>query len=658
MSPVDVRPTAGPSCVVHYSIRDTVAVLTIDNPPVNASSAAVRAGLLERISEAALDKAVRAVVIIGSGEHFVAGSDLREFSAERLPKPELPEVIAAIEACPKPVVAALSGATLGGGLELALGCDWRIALEGCRVGLPEVLLGIIPGAGGTQRAMRLLGPARALALAASGKTYRISNLAELVDRVVTDDLLDEAIRFAGSIWGKRILMDQEIPPWQAGELADEAGRIIAAAEGRPQIIAAVGAVAAGLILPPVAALHHERSEFTRLRNSPEAAALRYQFFARRAALKANRPSDPSISVQRVSIVGAGRMGLGITRALIEAGVRVDVFDDNRTASLQGFKWLKRQYRRLVGAGQLSRREADERLGRFQVADSLEDLRGADLYIETLFDDLEAKRVLLARLEPLAGNKPLVTTTANLDVEALSAVLVDPGRLVGVHFFTPAHRTRVLEVIRTVHTNAAALNTVFAAARLMDKVPVVAGVRPGLIGNRIYNAFRRQCDLMLQDGASPAEMDGALTAFGFASGPFAASDRAGLYPARRMRQCKAAVIGHQDGIPDAAEGQHGEDRWAAVNTRHSGAGRSTIPPGEIILRALLAMANETALLLADGIAERASDVDLLLVLGLGFPANRGGICFWTGQQDRVTLQKGLVQLSGNGFILADLSRLHL
>jgi 3-hydroxyacyl-CoA dehydrogenase len=672
---------------VNYRVSQQVAVLTIHNPPVNASSAAVRSGLVDGIARASADPAVEAIVLIGSGRNFVSGSDLKEFSSTALPKPELPTVIDAIEACPVPVIAAISGATLGGGLELALGCDWRIAEEGSMVGLPETTLGMIPGAGGTQRLLRLLGPAETIAWVTSGVRHRLSgsNSQGIVDRVTTGDLESEAISFALENPGKRVLMNQPIPEWPPGEVENAAVSAIAAAKGRPQIIAAVGAVLAGMALPGGHALAHERAEFTRLRNGQEAGALRHQFFARRTVLKANRPTAPA-PLSRVAVVGAGTMGAGIARTFADAGLEVLLYDENDATVDRATASLRSAYKRLAVAGRLSQVEAEARARRIIASGSVNDLRGADLYIEAVFEDLAIKRSVLKRLETLPGGAPLATNTSYLDLNEIAQALTAPERLVGMHFFSPAHRTPVLEVIRGEATGEPALNAAFSAAGLLDKVPLVAGVCEGFIGNRIYNTYRRQCELLLEEGALPNQIDKSLTGFGFAMGPFAVADMSGLDIAWRMRQSKASSRDPRERYPDVADtlcelgrfGQksgrgwyrYGQDRRTPIpdadveelilaSSARKGIQRKAFTAEAIVRRALLAMANEAALLLAEGIAERPSDVDLMLVLGYGFPAHQGGICYWATQQDPRALmreQEELALVTGPGFVRADLALL--
>lgn len=651
---------------VSYEVRDAVALLVIDNPPVNASTQAVRAGLIDGLRKAATDDAVVGVVIAGNGANLIAGSDLGEFAAFSLPEPQLPQVIAAIEVCPKPVVAAVSGATLGGGLELALGCDGRVASASSVVGFPEITLGMIPGAGGTQRTLRLVGPRKTLDLVTSGRRVAVTEPLgrALVDEVVDGDPTEAALARARTRVEKRNLMDE--PPLldDPGEVEAAAQAAIAEAQGTPEVIAAVGAVLAGLALPSRRALDHERGEFTRLRTSADSAALRHGFFATMAAKRASRPSE-AIDLRSVAVVGAGTMGRGIARAFLEAGLHVTIYDEKTDAA----------------------RAAQRQLGtRLSVADTFEGLAGHDLYIEAVFEEIEVKSKVLAALEGLATDAPLATNTSYLDIEQLADSLRSPARLVGMHFFSPAHRTRVLEVISAERTSSTATDAALTAARLLGKQAIRSRPGPGFIGNRIYNAYRWQCELMLEEGALPQQIDAAMDDFGFAMGPFAVWDMSGLDVACRMRRATAADRDPAARYPEAAEvlcdqGRLGQktglgwyryvegSRSPVVDptvaelietiARRKGVARRTFSSQEISRRALLAMANEASLLLREGVSDRVTDVDLMLVLGYGFPARRGGIGFWVRSQDRRLLESELDELAlvtGSGFRRGDLGLL--
>ncbi|WP_231476419.1 3-hydroxyacyl-CoA dehydrogenase NAD-binding domain-containing protein [Rhodococcus sp. UNC23MFCrub1.1] len=670
--------------VVAYGTDGPVAVLTIDNPPVNASSAAVRAGLLTGLSDALADDTVEAVVLIGAGDNFISGSDLREFDGP-VPEPTLPTVIAAIEASPKPVVAALSGATLGGGLELALACDARVARAGGLVGLPEITLGMIPGAGGTQRPLRILGPARTLELITSGRRLPVEWAAEhsLVDLVTEAPLRDAAVAFARDRAVKRVLLDLPVAPDEVpGDLERTAAKVLAKGGGRPQYAAAVSAVLSGVALPSSVATAFERSEFTRLRNGPEAAALRHLFFVRRETAKANRPSLRR-AVDAVGVVGAGTMGAGIARAFVESGTSVVLVDKDPASARAAVDRLRTTYDTAIERGRMRRDEAESALMLLTPGQSISALEGCDLVIEAVFEDMAVKKDLLRRLQRVVRpDVTLATNTSYLDVDDLASVIERPGRLVGMHFFSPAHRAAVLEVVRGRDTSRESLDRALSAAAVLRKLPIVAGVCDGFIGNRIYNAYRRQCELMLEEGAYPEQIDRALVAFGFAMGPFAVSDMSGLDIAWRMRQSKAATRDPSERYPDVADtlcelgrfGQKTGSGWyrypngsrtprpdpsvAALIEKSSaqkGIARVPFTDDQIVDRALLSMVNEAALLLSEAIADRAGDIDLMLTLAYGFPSHVGGLTPWLRAQSLDDVRRRLDQLAevtGPGFTVGD------
>lgn len=673
------------SAVVTYETEGRTAVLTIDNPPVNASSAAVRSGLIAGIGRAAEDGDVDNVVLIGAGGNFVSGSDLTEFAADELPEPTLPDVVAAIERCPKPVVAALSGATLGGGLELALGCDARIASRDAVIGLPEITLGMIPGAGGTQRPLRLIGAAATLEFVTSGARRPVSSAAGLLDEVTEAPLRDAACHHAAALTGKRILRTEIVRPDDPTELGQAITDALRRGRGRPQYAAAVAAVLSGLALDSDTAFTFERNEFNRLRVSSTARALRHLFFARRAAHKAARPSTPR-PVTQVGVIGAGTMGAGISRAFVEHDIPVVLIDQNGPAAVRAVDAVRSTFERAVADGRVDAAVADRRRQLLTTGSSLSDLSGCDLVIEAVFEDMAVKKDLLNRLQDaLPPSVVFATNTSYLDIDDMSKVLRQPERLVGMHFFSPAHRAAVVEVVRAERTSRDAMDCAFRATAALAKTAIVARVCYGFIGNRIYNAYRRQCELMLEEGALPHQVDRALVEFGFAMGPFAVSDMSGLDIAWRMRQASAHQRDPRERYPDVADtlceaGRLGQktgagwyrydsgsrkplvdpevDALVIASSARKGLTRRDFTPAEIVDRAVLAMANEAALLLADGIAERSGDIDLMLTMAYGFPEHIGGLTPWV-QAHRDGLGQrleGLAAASGFGFRRGDLALL--
>ncbi|QUH06302.1 enoyl-CoA hydratase/isomerase family protein [Saccharopolyspora erythraea] len=619
-----------------------VAVVVLDNPPVNASTAAVRAGLLDALRATAADETVTGVVLIGAGKHLMSGSDLREFSVDELPEPQLPEVLAAIEAHPRPVVAALSGATLGGGLELALACDRRVALAGCRVGLPEVGLGMIPGAGGIVRGVRLLEPDRLLDLVVAAEPIPVGVAGELglVDEVVTDRLRDAAVAAARST-AKCVL--STLPPRTGKPVLFEetARRLISRHGATPGVLAAAGAVLAATVLPATAALRHERAEFTRLRRGPEAAARRHLFFARTAVARAGRPKVGR-PIRTVGVVGAGTMGAGIARAFVSAGADVALVDRDPAA-------LER------AADQVARAGGDA-AARLRTGTALDVLSDADLVVEAVVEDRGVKAAVLGEVAgAVRPGLPLATNTSYLDIDALAATAVaDPERVLGMHFLAPAHRTGVLEVVRGRATSQDALDHVLSAARLLGKLPVIVGVCDGFVGNRIFSAYRHQCELLVEEGATPRQVDEALLDVGVAMGPFAVADMSGLDVAWHARRRRDAAREPRERYSDLADrlvekgrlGQKTGAGWyryvtgdrtpyddpatevliAEARAAHGIAPRE-IGTVEIVERVLTATANEAALVLAEGIATRPGDIDVLMTRGYGFPERLGGPCHW-------------------------------
>lgn len=663
-----------------------VAVLVIDNPPINAGSAAVRRGLLECIEAFAADPQLQAAVIIGAGSTFVAGSDLREFGTP-LHEPQLPTVIRAIEDCGKPVVAALHGAALGGGFELALGCDARIAAPGTVVGLPEVTLGIIPGAGGTQRLPRVVGAPAAIEMICSGARVEAkAALAQgMIDSVVDGDLRAAAITHARGLQGaKQRLRDRPAPPADAAELQAASRSALRTGRSRPAVCAAIDAVTVSLRLPMDEALAKERAAFQSLRVAHDALALRHLFFAEREA-----PKQPGLqgtaprTIHRIAVIGAGTMGSGIAIAVLDAGYDVLLLEQDEAALTRGQDRIADHYAGRVRAGKMDAAVADACQGRLQTSLDWARVAEADLVIEAVFEDLGVKQEVFRRLDALARPAAvLATNTSYLDLDAIAAATARPQDVIGLHFFSPANVMRLLEVVRGAQTAPEVLATGLEVARRLKKQVVVTANAFGFIGNRIYSAYRRQCEFMIEEGAYPEDVDAALEAWGFAMGPFAVADMSGLDIAWRMRQsqaasrdpnaryvripdrlCEAGRFGRKTGAGYYRYSADGKERTpdpavrAIIDEESAAKGilRRAMSAEEIQRRALLAMVNEAALLLAEGVAQRASDVDVVLANGYGFPRWEGGPVFWARERGAAALEKdldALERLSGPGFVRGD------
>jgi 3-hydroxyacyl-CoA dehydrogenase len=614
-------------------------------------------------------------VIIGAGKTFVAGSDIREFG-KPIRDPQLPAVIETIESCTKPVVAAIHGASLGGGFELALGCDVRIAAADAVVGLPEVTLGMIPGAGGTQRLPRLTGLAAAIEIVTSGRRVPAPEALRLgmLDAVVTDDLRTAAVRHAEGLAGhKRRIGELPIPREEPDTIEKAAQTAIARARGRDVIKQAIEAVRSAARLPFQEGLSQERAVFHRLRESEEAAAHRHLFFAQRNAARLSGLEDAKPRpVHRVGLIGAGTMGAGIAVCMINAGLPVTLVERDQTLLTAGMDRIRAIYRRAIDGGQLSTAQAEQRIGAITPAVDLAMLSDADLVIEAVFEDMAVKQSLFRDLEPvLKANAVLASNTSYLDLDALAGMTRFPERVVGLHFFSPAHVMRLLEIVRGAATAPDVLATALSLGKRVGKVSVVARVGEGFIGNRIYSAYRTQCEFMLEEGAYPEDVDAALVGFGFAMGPFAVGDMSGLDIAWRTRQRLAATRDPNERYPVILDrlcekGRFGQKTGAGWYRYPDGARRGAPDPEvrtiieavssaqgytrhpfsheQIQWRALTAMLNESALLLEENIAERPSDVDLVMVNGYGFPSNKGGPLFWASRRPRERILAALEELA--------------
>ena len=665
--------------VATFVVRD-VLVIEIRNPPINAGSLAVRQGILDALAHLNATPQLLGAVIIGGGRTFIAGSDLREFG-KPLEDPQLPAVILAIEASSRPVVAALHGAALGGGFELALGCDARVADRQAVVGLPEVTLGMIPGAGGTQRLPRRAGLAKSITLICTGQ--RISAVEaealRLVDQVVDADLLESAVECVHRLAGRKVrIRDEQVRVESAQEIADAERQALHKGKGRPSVVAAIESIHLAATRPIDEALAHERAVFQRFRLGNDASALRHLFFAEREACKL--PSDVLATarpVQTVAVIGAGAMGTGIAICALDAKLKVLLLDREATALQAGTQRVTRHYQGRVEAGKMDAAAAAIAEGRLTPTTDWASLGDADVVIEAVFEDLDIKREVFRQIDRYARpGAVLATNTSYLDVDAIASATTRPGDVLGLHFFSPANVMKLLEVVRGTRTGSEALATGMALGLKLRKLPVLAGNAFGFIGNRIYNAYRRQCEFMLEDGTWPEDVDHALVSMGFAMGPFAVADLSGLDIAWRMRKsqaarrdpreryvdildqlCELGRLGRKSsaGYYTYAEGRQAKTTDATVReiilraSTQRGRTRQPLGAETIQRRALLAMVNEAALLLAEGVAARPGDIDVVMVQGYGFPRWEGGPAFWARRQDRARLDMDLDQLmAGNGF----------
>lgn len=678
---------AAPARVVKLERRGDVALVTIDNPPVNAASKAVRVALADAVREIDGDASIRAAVIACAGSTFVAGADIREFGRP-IEEPSLPAVVAAILASSRPFVAAIHGTALGGGFELALACDARVIAKDAAVGLPEVTLGIIPGAGGTQHLPRIVGMAAAIDIVCSGRRIRAREALdlELVDRIAESDVVAEAVELAHSLAGrKHRVSDKRVPAEDPARVEEAAQAALKAGRKRPQVVAAIEAIRRSASTPYAEALKAEREVFNKLREGPEAAALRYLFFAERESAKV--PELEGVApraISSVSVIGAGTMGGGIAIAFADAGYDVTLMDRETAAVERGFERIAKTYAGSVSSGRLTEEESQRRMARIRTTADVAAAAQADLLIEAVFEDMAIKKEVFVELDRAAPpDAILATNTSYLDVDEIAAVTSRAPQVLGMHFFSPANVMRLLEVVRARRTSPETLATALAVGRKLRKLPVIARVGDGFIGNRIYAAYRRQAELMVEEGARPEEVDAAIEAFGFAMGPFAVSDLAGLdiawlnrkrlAPTRDPRSryveiadrlCELGRFGQKTRAgwyryPEGARRGQPDPEVHAMIEAHSqakGIARRPFTAEEIQWRELVTMVNEAALLLAEGVALRASDVDLVLANGYGFPKHEGGPLFWASRQDRSRLHReldALEKVTGHGFKRGDI-----
>jgi 3-hydroxyacyl-CoA dehydrogenase len=646
---------------VRVEVDGRIAVILLNNPPVNAGSAALRRGLLAAINEVQAQEGIDAAVIMGEGRTFVSGSDIREFEGP-IAEPQMPAVIAAIEKCPKPVVAAISGNALGGGYEIALGCDARIATRDAHVGLPEVNLGIMPGAGGTQRLPRLIGKAKAIEVITSARRVAAPEALALgmIDRIADDDLRAAAVSLARETNAKRRLSEALVPP----DDADARAAAIAAARDKGRrntaILDAIAAIEMAGTVPFTEAMTRERATFQRLRQSEESAALRHLFFAERRLMRGTKST--SADFRTIGIVGLGLMGSGIAACLAFAGMSVVVTDRDEAAIRAGEARISEAINLLAKRNRGGADAIAAAGARVRSVPDLAGLKDVDLAIEVVFEDLAVKQAVFRDLDAILPTDALLASnTSYLDVDALAGATRRADRVAGLHFFSPAPLMRPVEVVRGAATSADAIAALRNLVARIGKLPIVCRNGEGFIGNRVLTAYRAQCEFLLEEGALPEDVDRALVAFGMAMGPFAVSDMAGLEIAWSMRKrkaatrspgaryspvvdrlCEAGRFGRKSGAgwyryePGSSRGEPDRFVREVIETvsREKKIERRAITDQEICDRVLAAIVNEAAKTLEEEIAEDAGDIDLLLVNGYGFPASKGGPLFWTGRQPRV------------------------
>jgi 3-hydroxyacyl-CoA dehydrogenase len=644
---------------VSYTVTGQIGNIVIDSPPVNALSRAVRQGIIECLKVAEADD-TEVVVLRCEGRTFIAGADITEFG--KPPQaPALATVLEALESHPKPVVAVIHGTALGGGLELALCCDYRLAAATAKVGLPEVNLGLLPGAGGTQRLPRLTGLKMAIDMITSGRPLSAGDAkaAGIVDEVTDDDLQQAALDFAGELLsrgaGKRLTRDI---PFQLNDddtalLSGARDTIAKRLKGQTAPQRILDCLSAAGTVPFEEGLKVERRAFEACMADPQSSALRHQFFAERAAAKIQgmAPGTETQPVKRVGIIGAGTMGGGIAMCFAQAGFQVTLVDQDQEGIDRGLGTIRKNYDISVQRGRLSSDQVTGYLSNLEATTDWQALKGVDLVIEAVFENLELKQEVFRQLDEICdAHTILASNTSYQSIDALAAVTGRPERVVGMHFFSPANVMRLLEVVRGDASDDATLSTAMAVGKQIGKVCVLSGMCYGFIGNRMLRHYGREAALCVMEGASPAQVDEAMEQWGMAMGPMAVGDLAGLdigYRAREQlsdeekgprinylladRLVEAGRLGQKSGAgyyrydPETRARQ--EDPVVAEiikDTRAElGITARELTAEEIVDRLTLALANEGARILEEGIAQRASDIDVVYCHGYGFPRFRGG-----------------------------------
>ncbi|WP_437270211.1 3-hydroxyacyl-CoA dehydrogenase NAD-binding domain-containing protein [Stutzerimonas balearica] len=663
---------------VRLQRHGAIALIIVDNPPVNALSQPVRQGLQQAFQAADADPEVLAVALVCEGNTFIAGADIKEFG--KPPQaPSLPDVIDSIENSRKPSVAVIHGTALGGGLEVALGCHYRIARKDAKVGLPEVKLGLLPGAGGTQRLPRLAGVAKALDMIVSGQPI---GAAEALEHHIVDELFEGDLVEAGLAYAQR-LIDEGRGPRRTGEQtvglegADNAELIAAKhvevakrMRGLFSPLRCIAAVEAATKLPLAEGLKRERELFAECLQSPQRAALVHSFFAERQAGKiADLPADVKPrAVKSAAVIGGGTMGVGIALCFANAGIPVKLLEINEEALGRALQRARDTYGASVKRGSLTEEAMERRLKRVEGVTDYAALADVDLVIEAVFEEMDVKRQVFERLDAVC--KPgaiLASNTSSLDLNQIAAFTRRPEDVVGLHFFSPANVMRLLEVVRGAKTSDEVLATAMAVGKQLKKVSVVVGVCDGFVGNRMVFQYGREAEFLLEEGATPGQVDGALRNFGMAMGPFAMRDLSGLdigqairkrqraelpadrdFPTVSDKLCEAGMLGQKTGAgyyryePGNRTPLENPDLAPMLDaaSREKGLERRELDEQYIIERTIYALVNEGAKILEEGIAQRASDIDVIYLNGYGFPAFRGGPMFYA---DSVGLDQVLARV---------------
>ena len=667
----------------HFELRGNVAVITLDNPPVNGLSHDTRAGIVDAVDRALADVAVDAIVLTGGARLFSGGADIREFNTPRaLAEPTLHTVIRIVEGATKPVVAAIGGSCVGGGLELALACHFRVAARSASVALPEVRLGLLPGAGGTQRLPRAIGVEAALNMILSGANVPAAQFegSALFDAIVDGDIVEDACAFAARAAAERRplkrLRDVRVDyPNAEGYFQFARNTVATVAKNLPAPAKCIDAVAGAVAKPFEEGLRQERELFRQLLITPESRALRHAFFAERAASKIPgiAAGTPTRDVRAVGVVGAGTMGTGIAIAFMSAGLPVTVLETTPAALDKGAAAIRRHFEGAKAKGRLTPEQADRALTLLRPTQRYADIGDADLVVEAVFEEMDVKEQVFRALdEAVKPGAILATNTSTLDVNRIAAATRRPRDVLGLHFFSPANVMKLLEVVRGAKTADDLLTTAMAVAKKIRKTAVVSGVCDGFIGNRMIEHYLRQAMFLVDEGASPQQVDRALEKFGMAMGPFRMSDLTGNDVGWRIRKrryverpqmawsrladrlCEQGRFGQKSGAGWYRYESGRRDALAdpAVDAlidayrRETGRAPRKIGDDEIVERCVLALVNEGARVLEEGIAARASDIDLVYLTGYGFPLHRGGPMLYADMLGLYNVVRSLRRIAGN------------
>jgi len=664
--------------VVSYRLEGDIGVIGVDYPPVNALGQGVREGLVNCLRQGLEDDQAKALVVIGEGRTFPAGADIREFGKPPA-GPALPDVISEYESSDKLVIAAIHGTALGGGLEVALGCDYRVALESAKVGLPEVKLGLLPGAGGTQRLPRLVGAKAALDMIVGGNPVKAKDAFKvgIVDEVVGGDLLEGALAYARKLVADnaplRKIRDLDVKKEEADLFTNYEKSIARKQRGFKAPFHCIKAVQAAVELPFEDGMKRERELFAELLVSPESRAQRHVFFAEREVAKVpGLPKDTAKrDVKSAAIIGAGTMGGGIAMNFANAGIPVKILEVKEDALERGIAVIRKNYENTAKKGRITQEQVEQRMALIQPTLSYDDLGDVDLVIEAVFENMDVKKAVFTELDRVC--KPgaiLATNTSTLDVNRIASFTKRPEDVVGMHFFSPANVMKLLENVRGEKTSDEVVATVMDLSRRIGKVGVLVGVCHGFVGNRMLHKRQAEAVQLVNEGANPAQVDKVLFDLGFPMGPFAMSDLAGMDVGYRIREelrkedpdnapprnwtddlVEQGRLGQktQAGVFDYKEGDRTPvpssevDALIAKFREENGIQSRDISDQEILERCMYIMVNEGAKILEEGIAARPLDVDVIWIYGYGFPVYRGGVLFWADSVGLKTIYDKVSQI---------------